>query len=404
MLGMMVNIFSKQNENENVKTQVISNTDRIDQLEAKIGDSKDVAYPRSIAIRRLPLPPHGVTELQNAQHYLKEIKAQGVDISKDAVKAVRKEAARHNPNLGPNLGTVLVELKSEEVRGKIMKSKKTLETHPAEVVKELIIKNALTPAEMKAQNTNTSMLKMITGGNDHYIAGNGMIYQKNQNNQQYPHQSRTQSQRFHAPLPNQHQHPKPHPPNHAQPQHYSQPQQFSLTQKFQTPLPNQPQPPSHDQPQHYSQPQQFASSMPYRFQAPLPNQFQPPKPNLRPQSHGQPQAPSSLHLPQRYTQPQQFTHSMPYFMPQSTSQFPQPPSAPYNFQFTTHPPTVSQPTYRNPNHLDNLMDFEFTPVSSNQSQEAQISSPSRTQSEASSPSQAQSSQNQTDGRRSSPGQ
>ena len=85
MLGMMVNMFSKQNEHENVKTQVISNTDRIEQLEAKIGDSKDVAYPRSIAIRKLPLPPHGVTELQNAQHYLKEIKAQCVEISKDAV-------------------------------------------------------------------------------------------------------------------------------------------------------------------------------------------------------------------------------------------------------------------------------------------------------------------------------
>ena len=185
---MMVHMFSKQSENEGIKTQVVSKTCRIDQLEAKIGDPKDVSYSRSIAIRKLPLPLHGVSELQNAQYYLKEVKAEGVDISKDAIKAVRKEAARHNPNLGPNLGTVLVELRSEEIRGKIMKKKNDLETHSTQVVKELIIKNALTPAEMKAQNTNISLLKMITGGNEHYIAGNGMVYQKNHNNHQQRYQ------------------------------------------------------------------------------------------------------------------------------------------------------------------------------------------------------------------------
>ena len=70
MIGMIVHMFAKQSENEAVKEQVHSNTDRIGHLEAKVGDSNDVAYPRSIAIRKLPLPPHGVTELQNVQHYL----------------------------------------------------------------------------------------------------------------------------------------------------------------------------------------------------------------------------------------------------------------------------------------------------------------------------------------------
>ena len=82
---MMVHMFSKQSEIEGIKTQVVSKTCRIDQLEAKIGDPKDVSYSRSIAMRKLPLPPHGVSELQNAQHYLKEVKAEGVDISKDAI-------------------------------------------------------------------------------------------------------------------------------------------------------------------------------------------------------------------------------------------------------------------------------------------------------------------------------
>ena len=199
--GMMVHMFSKQNENEGIKTQVVSNTDRIEQLESKIGDPNDVSYSRSIAIRKLPLPPHGVTELENAQHYLKEIEAEGVDISKDAIKAIRKEAAKHNPNLGPNLGTVLVELRSEEIRGKIMKKKNDLQTHSTQVVRELMIKNALTPAEMKAQNTSISLLKMITGGNNHFIAGNGMIFQKNQNypHQRFPQQHQAPLQRPQAP-------------------------------------------------------------------------------------------------------------------------------------------------------------------------------------------------------------
>ena len=36
MLGMMVHMFSKQNENEYVKTQVVSNTDKFVQLEATV--------------------------------------------------------------------------------------------------------------------------------------------------------------------------------------------------------------------------------------------------------------------------------------------------------------------------------------------------------------------------------
>ena len=51
---------------------------------------------------------------------------------------------QHNQNLGPNLGTVLVDLKSEEVRGQIMKAKKNLMNHSALVLQNLIIVNAMT--------------------------------------------------------------------------------------------------------------------------------------------------------------------------------------------------------------------------------------------------------------------
>ena len=65
MMGMIVHMFAKQSENDAIKEQVHSNTDRIACLEAKVGDSNEVAYARSVAIRKLPLPPLGVTELQN---------------------------------------------------------------------------------------------------------------------------------------------------------------------------------------------------------------------------------------------------------------------------------------------------------------------------------------------------
>ena len=48
-------------------------------------------------------------------------------------------------------------------------------------LRSLIIKNALTPAEMKAQNTNFGLLKMITGNDNFFIAGNGMIKKKEEN-------------------------------------------------------------------------------------------------------------------------------------------------------------------------------------------------------------------------------
>ena len=92
----MCHTLSKQHENEGLKAKVDANTDRIEQLEAKVGDPQDVAYPRTIAIRKLPLPPLGVSDLQNAQHYLKEIKIEGVNVDNDAVKAIRKEASKQS--------------------------------------------------------------------------------------------------------------------------------------------------------------------------------------------------------------------------------------------------------------------------------------------------------------------
>ena len=83
-----------------------------------------------------------------------------------------------------------------------MKTKKNLMNHPSIVMKNLIIKNALSPAEMKAQNTHFGMLKLITGNDDFYIAGNGAIRKKDPDHLRYQ-----------AHPINYHHHP------HQQPQH-----------------------------------------------------------------------------------------------------------------------------------------------------------------------------------------
>ena len=70
-----------------------------------------------------------------------------------------------------------------------MKTKKDLSGHSSMILRSLMIRNALTPAEMKAQNTNFGLLKMITGNDNFFIAGNGMIKKKDDNH-------RNQHQRF----------------------------------------------------------------------------------------------------------------------------------------------------------------------------------------------------------------
>ena len=61
----------------------------------------------------------------------------------------------------------------------------------------------MSPTEMKAQNTNFGLLKMITGNDDFYIAGNGAIRKKD-------------------PAFNHFQAQPPYHPNHQLPRHQLQ--------------------------------------------------------------------------------------------------------------------------------------------------------------------------------------
>ena len=53
MFGMILHMFSKDNENKEVKQNVTSNTTRISALEAKVGNPEDVAKPLSLTVQWL---------------------------------------------------------------------------------------------------------------------------------------------------------------------------------------------------------------------------------------------------------------------------------------------------------------------------------------------------------------
>ena len=88
--GMMVNLSAKQSEIDTVKDVAKDNTSRIGELEAKIGNPNSVSIPLSIAIRNLPIPPSGTSELQQVRRVIEQIRAEGVNVETDVVKATRE--------------------------------------------------------------------------------------------------------------------------------------------------------------------------------------------------------------------------------------------------------------------------------------------------------------------------
>ena len=184
MFGMILHMFSKDNENKEVKQNVTSNTTRISALEAKVGNPEDVAKPLSLAVRNLPLPGPGVSDLQLVRAAFSEIRAQGVT-DDHIVKAVRK-GVRPADNYP---GTVLVEMKDDASRASIMKKKKDLETHHNPGLRKLFIKNYKSEEEMRSDRKFNNLLKMMPGNENSYFAGNGQIRDNNssgQSNNQFP--------------------------------------------------------------------------------------------------------------------------------------------------------------------------------------------------------------------------
>ena len=204
LLAVMINMYAKQDELDEVKKVGENNAFRISQLEAKVGGPGDISLLLGLAVRNLPLPRNGTTELDNVRDAFKEVNAQGVEITRDITKAVLvgyKAETALGANNG-NLGTVKVEMFSEDSRAKIMKSKNQLRSHPNPVMQKLVIQNLKSREEMKAENFNYDILKFVTISNDYFIAGNGHI-RRREENQPRQHSSFPTNPRYGARPPQQ---------------------------------------------------------------------------------------------------------------------------------------------------------------------------------------------------------
>jgi len=174
MFGMMLYLCSKSGETEQMKTQLSTNTHRLDRIEARIGGNPDdIAVPLSLAINNLPIPAPGTEDIELVKALLREVNAPNVDVEKDILRVVRRGATEQNQ------GSVMVEMSSDETRASVMKSKWRLETHPNPGLRKVIIRNMKERHELKVDIALNQMLKLIPGGENLYIANNGNLREKN---------------------------------------------------------------------------------------------------------------------------------------------------------------------------------------------------------------------------------
>ena len=192
MYGMLLNVLSKQSENDAIKEEVKDHGARIRELEAKVGDPSDVSEKLGLAVRNLPLPSPGQSELDNVRAAFNEVRAPGVAVTRDITKAVRVGAK------DDYLGTVKVEMLNDDSRASIMKNKKSLAYHQNPAMKSLIIKNLKSEDQMRMENFARDVLQILPGGSNFFVAGNGRLRQKDPRQAQHP--------------------PYPHPHHHGQPQ------------------------------------------------------------------------------------------------------------------------------------------------------------------------------------------
>ena len=120
MYGMLLSIVANQDYVYSLKDEIKNHEARLSALESKVGGQEEISERLGLAIRNLPLPPEGMSELSNVGDISNYIQAPGVNTECDVIKAIRFG------NVGTNLGTVKVELRDENCRSAIMKNKKSV--------------------------------------------------------------------------------------------------------------------------------------------------------------------------------------------------------------------------------------------------------------------------------------
>ena len=132
-------------------------TEKDRELEAKVGGPLEVSEKLGLAVKNLPLPREGCSELDNVKEALAEMRAPGVYTYTDVIKAVRVGLKEDY------LGTVKVEMKNEECRKSIMITKKNLAFHPNASTKNIKITNLKSENQLFSSNFAMDILKMIPG-------------------------------------------------------------------------------------------------------------------------------------------------------------------------------------------------------------------------------------------------
>ena len=173
MFGLVKGINTLETKVEKVEMHAKKNEERIKSLEDKVGNNEECSVPLSITMQNVEKAA-GYTDTEIVNQVIRLVNAEGVDPVTDVVKVIRKGFKPATSSQKEILGTVLVELSSSEVRAKIMKTKKVLAEENSKV-KNVIIKNMKTIAELNQDKTNKQLLRMIPGGNQFYIAGNGSL-------------------------------------------------------------------------------------------------------------------------------------------------------------------------------------------------------------------------------------
>ena len=90
IFSMMISSSAKLQQVDNNAKKIDNLEERIDALEAKVGGEDDIAVPRGLVIRNLPLPVQGKDELTQVRVVLDQVGVIDFDKDTDVIKAVRK--------------------------------------------------------------------------------------------------------------------------------------------------------------------------------------------------------------------------------------------------------------------------------------------------------------------------
>ena len=144
---------------------------RITILESSIS-KPDFDLKPSLVIQKLPRS-ETKSDMELVIEVFREINAEGVSESEDIVKVKRVG------HCADKVGTILVEMKSEDDKIKVMKAKKSLMKHQNLMLRKLKIRNMKSLEQMNQENNLYKILSLIPSGDQFVLSGSGKIVRRN---------------------------------------------------------------------------------------------------------------------------------------------------------------------------------------------------------------------------------